>query len=133
MKTFLIERLDIATSVATSSRSAIMESSVHGGAWEVEHSRPRCEYGSEGLCNLYAAHISCNRSKQARSTRSARAQYGRTRAPLSVKRRAQVKVDNAVTEGLLGGLVGAAIGGRRGFVVGALVAGKNGYDRNPDY
>src|SRR5438105_9622711 len=103
------------------------------GAWEVGHSRPRCEYGSDRLCNLYAAHISCNRSKRARSTRSARAQYGRTRAPLSAERRAQAKVDKAVTEGLLGGLIGAAIGGRRGFVLGAFIGGKHGYDRNPDY
>jgi 5-methylcytosine-specific restriction endonuclease McrA len=103
------------------------------GAWEVEHSRPRCEYGSDRLCNLYPAHISCNRSKRAGSTRSARAQYGRTRAPLSVERRAQVKVDNALTRGLVGGLIGALIAGRGGFAVGALVGGKQGYDRNPDY
>jgi 5-methylcytosine-specific restriction endonuclease McrA len=103
------------------------------GAWEVEHSRPRCEYGSDLLCNLYAAHIRCNRSKQAKSTRSARAQHGRTKAPLSVTRRAQAKSDNAVSEGLLAGVIGGLIAGRGGFVLGALIGGKHGYDRNPDY
>ena len=103
------------------------------GAWEVEHSRPRCEYGSERLCNLYPAHVCCNRSKQAKSTRYARAQYGRTRAPLSVSRRGQAKSDNAIVAGFLGGVVGGLVAGRGGFVVGALIAGKHGYDQNPDY
>jgi len=103
------------------------------GAWEVEHSRPRCENGSDRLCNLYPAHISCNRSKQAKSTRAARGQYGRSRAPLSINRRAQAKVDNALGSGLVGGIIGAAIAGRNGLVVGALIGGKHGYDQNPDY
>jgi 5-methylcytosine-specific restriction endonuclease McrA len=103
------------------------------GSWEVEHSRPRCEEGSTRLCNLYAAHISCNRSKRARSTRSVRAQYGRTRAPLSVNRRSQAKVDNALGEALVVGLIGALLAGRGGFAAGALLGYKHGYDLNPDH
>ena len=90
------------------------------GAWEVEHSKPRCEEGTDRLCNLYPAHISCNRSKQTRTTRSCRAEYRRGRAPLSVKRREQARVDNAIAQGLIGGLVGAAIGGQKGFVLAAF-------------
>src|SRR5438067_13481337 len=53
------------------------------GAWEVEHSNPRCKGGSDRLCNLYAAHITCNRQKSAFTTRTARRWNDRTRAPLS--------------------------------------------------
>lgn len=101
------------------------------GAWEVEHSRPRCEGGTDHLNNLYAAHISCNREKQAVSTRKVRAQYGRTKAPLSVSKRAAAKSRNAVTGGLAGGLLGL-VAGPWGGLFGALIGGKNGYDRNPD-
>src|ERR1700730_11951536 len=77
------------------------------GAWEVEHSRPRCEDGTDRLNNLYAAHISCNRSKQAICTRKARSQYGRSRAPLSAPRRSNAKYRNAVAGGFVGAVVGA--------------------------
>lgn len=100
-------------------------------AWEVEHSRPRCEGGTERLNNLYAAHISCNRSKQAVCTRKARAQHGRTRAPLSVKRRSSVKSNNALSGGLLGAVLGSAVG-PWGMVIGATLGGTRGYHRNPD-
>jgi hypothetical protein len=50
-----------------------------------------------------------------------------------MKRRAQAKSDKAVSDGFLGGLVGAVIAGPPGFILGALIAGKRGYDKNPDY
>lgn len=102
------------------------------GAWEVEHSRPRCEGGTDRLNNLYAAHISCNRSKQAICSRRVRARYGRTRAPLSVTRRSNAKSKNAVSGGLLGAVLGS-VAGPWGIVIGAAMGGKTGYDRNPDY
>jgi len=102
------------------------------GAWEVEHSIPQCEGGSEHLNNLYAAHISCNRRKQAICTRKARAQYGRTKAPLSSRRRAEAKSRNSVSGAFIGGTLGALIGGPWGAVIGAAIGGKSEYDRNPD-
>ena len=53
------------------------------GAWEVDHSNPRARGGSDRLNNLRPACISCNRSKQHRTTRTARAWHGHSRAPRS--------------------------------------------------
>jgi 5-methylcytosine-specific restriction endonuclease McrA len=54
------------------------------GAWDVDHSIPVSEGGTDHLNNLKPACIRCNRSKGAGSTRSFRVAYGNTRAPLSV-------------------------------------------------
>jgi 5-methylcytosine-specific restriction endonuclease McrA len=107
---------------------------IHGGrgAWEVEHSIPKCEGGTEHLNNLYAAHISCNRSKRAICTRKARAEYGRTKAPLSSRRREEAKSSNAATGGLAGAALGGLIAGPLGAFIGAVIGGKSGYDINPD-
>ncbi len=102
------------------------------GAWEVEHSKPKCEGGTNHLNNLYAAHISCNRSKRAMCTRTARAKYGRTKAPLSSKRRAEAKSKNAADGAFIGGTLGALIGGPWGAAIGAVIGGKSGYDQNLD-
>src|SRR5258707_15607218 len=59
------------------------------GAWEIEHSNPRCKGGSDRLCNLYAAHITCNREKGRMHTRTAKAWNDQTHAPLSRKKRAE--------------------------------------------
>src|SRR4051794_25747164 len=67
------------------------------GAWEIEHSVPRSKGGTDHLNNLYAASISANRAKGSSSTRTARAQYGLTCAPLSQERKAQVRENNAWT------------------------------------
>ncbi len=45
----------------------------NSGAWEVDHSNPRVNCGTDRLTNLYAACIPCNRSKGSKSTRSQRA------------------------------------------------------------
>ena len=52
-------------------------------AWEIEHSNPKSRGGTDRLCNLYAACITCNRIKGTVTTRTARAWYGRTCAPPS--------------------------------------------------
>src|SRR5258708_28804254 len=45
----------------------------HGtrGAWEVDHSVPVSEGGTDHLNNLFSSHTACNRSKQAASSLSA--------------------------------------------------------------
>jgi 5-methylcytosine-specific restriction endonuclease McrA len=89
------------------------------GAWEIEHSVPRANGGTERRNNLYAACIPCNREKRDGSTRAARARHGRTRAPLSREKRAAARRRKAVA----GGAAGAVIGGRFFGPAGALIGG----------
>lgn len=100
------------------------------GAWEIEHSNPRARGGTDRLNNLYAAHISCNRSKGARTTRSVRKQNGHTRAPLSAQARHAERIDNMIVGGGLGMFIGA-LGGPAGIILGTLVGGNLGYGQNP--
>lgn len=97
------------------------------GAWERDHSVPRACGGSNALRNLYPACISCNRSKQHRSSASVRRLYGFRSAPLSRAKMAAI-AERDMTHGaaigafiavmhtptlqsLLGGaMVGAAVG-----------------------
>jgi len=100
-------------------------------AWEVEHSNPHAKGGTNRLNNLFAACISCNRSKGTHTTRTARAKHGKARAPLSAKKRKSARQENAV----LGGLAGAAIGaifGPVGAAAGAAVGAHLGHKKNPD-
>jgi hypothetical protein len=103
------------------------------GAWEVEHSIPKALGGTEHLNNLYAAHIYCNRNKRIYSTRSCRAQHGRSRAPLSASRRSERKSDSAVGGGLVGGVIGGVFGGPWGAAIGASIGAKLQYDLDPDW
>ena len=57
------------------------------GAWEIEHSHPRSKGGMDHLNNLYAAWISCNRSKDNGTTASTRDANGYRTAPLSKQQR----------------------------------------------
>ena len=101
------------------------------GAWEIEHSVARVNGGTDRLCNLYAACISCNRKKQHFTTRTARRWNGRSRAPLSVTRRRQAHWNNAVAGaglGLLCGLPFGVVGALAGPILGALI----GNWQNPD-
>ncbi|PWG61184.1 HNH endonuclease [Spiribacter halobius] len=77
----------------------------HRGAWEVEHSIPRSRGGTNRLNNLYAAHITCNRSKGVRSTSAARRRHGYRAAPRSAN---TVRRD-ASLGGVVGALIGAAL------------------------
>lgn len=74
------------------------------GAWEVDHSVPRAFGGTDRITNLLPAHISCNRSKQAGSSRSARGQHGRRRAPLSGNSRQVARIRNSAIGAGLGWL-----------------------------
>jgi len=103
------------------------------GAWEVEHSISRALGGTEHLNNLYAAHIYCNRNKRTNSSRSCRAQYGRSRAPLSTTRRKHRKSDSAVGGGFVGGVIGGVLGGPWGAAIGASIGAKLHYDHDPDW
>jgi 5-methylcytosine-specific restriction endonuclease McrA len=101
------------------------------GAWEVEHSNAQARGGTDRLSNLYAACITCNRSKNALTTRTVRGWHGRTRAPLSRERRADARLGNAVAAGVLGAAVGA-FAGPVGALLGAGVGAYIGHQQNPD-
>ena len=105
----------------------------HGrrGAWEVEHSVPLSQGGTNRLNNLYAAHIACNRSKAAQSTRKTRARYGRKRAPYCAEKKAAIRRSNALKGGAIGGLLGS-IFGPPGSVIGAAIGAKIGRDIDPN-
>ena len=49
--------------------------------WEVEHSRPRARGGTDHPNNLYAACVSCNRSKGTRSSAAFRRELGLSGPP----------------------------------------------------
>jgi 5-methylcytosine-specific restriction endonuclease McrA len=106
----------------------------HGskGAWEVEHSIPKSKGGTDHMNNLFAAHISCNREKQAVTTKTARVWNGKTRAPLGVKMRKQAKTENGLLGAVGGGLAGLVIGGPIGGMIGALAGGHLAAAQNPD-
>lgn len=67
----------------------------HRGAWEVDHSRPRTRGGSDHLNNLYPACISCNRTKGASSSRTARRMHGHSRSPMSERQAARARANAA--------------------------------------
>lgn len=101
------------------------------GAWEVEHSNPKSMGGTNRLNNLYASCITCNRSKNNKSTKSARAKYGRTKAPLSKEKWIDAKRGNAIGGAILGGIAGSILG-PWGTVAGATIGAKFGFDKDPD-
>ncbi len=101
------------------------------GAWEVEHSIPRSKGGKDHLNNLYAACISCNRSKGNASTRSARAKNGYRKAPLS----RQQKNQNAWKWGAAGSLAAVFVPPQLRlvtFVTGAVAGALLGRDSEPE-
>ena len=102
------------------------------GAWEVEHSIPKALGGTDNLNNLFPACIMCNRSKGTGTSRAARIQYGRKRAPLSRDKKASIQSDNALVGVGLGTIVGSLLGGVPGALVGAVLGGIIGHDLNPE-
>lgn len=102
------------------------------GAWEVEHSIARARGGSDRLNNLYAACISCNRSKQHGSTRSARDRYGRTCAPLSLEKRRTARVENAILGGAAGLLLTTGSKNPLAQIGAVLVGARLGYKSRTD-
>jgi HNH endonuclease len=81
------------------------------GAWEIDHSVPRASGGTNHRSNLFAACIRCNRSKGSDSTRAARSQHGRSAAPLSKAKKAELREENALVGALTAGLFALLLGG----------------------
>jgi hypothetical protein len=100
-------------------------------AWEVDHSRARGLGGTDRLSNLRAACISCNRAKGMGATRTFRARFGYSSAPLSATARRTAKRWNAVVGAILGAVPGAVFG-PIGVAIGAAVGAKLAHDEDPD-
>lgn len=101
------------------------------GAWEVEHSVCKANGGTSHGNNLYAAHISCNRSKGTCTSRTARSHNGRSRAPLSKDRKDNLQTANTAGGAAVGALIGTAFG-PGGTLLGALVGGLLGNSIDPE-
>lgn len=103
------------------------------GNWEVEHSKPKAVGGTDNLNNLFAACISCNRAKGKNSTKSARAQHGRTRAPHSAAKKQSIKNNNTFSGGLIGlGLTVLVTASPVGLLIGAITGGLIGSATDTD-
>ncbi|MGE3703081.1 MAG: HNH endonuclease [Hyphomicrobiaceae bacterium] len=101
----------------------------HGarGAWEIDHSIPRAQGGTDHLNNLYAAHTRCNRSKQTRSSASVRRENGHTRPPMSAAALKELKAGDAWTGAFSVGLLGLRFGGIPGLLLGAAIGAAGAY------
>jgi len=101
----------------------------HGarGAWEIDHSVPRAQGGTDHLNNLFPAHTSCNRYKQDRANAAIRREHGRTRAPLSAAAMEELKAGDAWTGAISGGLLGARFFGPPGLLIGAAIGAISAY------
>ena len=103
------------------------------GAWEVDHSNPRARGGTDRRSNLLPAAISPNRSKQDRSTRAVRGEYGLTRKPMSRREQGNARAENAAIGGVLGLAAGTLfrahpVGMLGGLLIGALI----GHSADPE-
>jgi hypothetical protein len=95
------------------------------GCWEVDHSLPKAQGGTDHMNNLYAACISCNRSKQDGSSKDVRSNNGFNRPPRSQSNYQSRKKGNQVAGGIIGGAIGALlgpIGAGIGSALGAWIA-----------
>lgn len=100
--------------------------------WEVEHSNPRCNGGTDRLCNLFPAHRSCNREKGMRTTRTARSWNGQTRAPLSRMKKEEIRSRNRWGWGTAGAALLGLVGGPGGLLIGALAGAALGDSIDPE-
>ncbi len=103
------------------------------GAWEVEHSNPKANGGTNRRNNLYAAHITCNRRKRAGSTRAARVEWGLSAAPYSKAKRARVRDKNTAIGVAVAGIGAKMLGAsERDALIYAVIGGVIGRKLEPD-
>lgn len=101
------------------------------GAWHIEHSKARCNGGTDHLNNLYAACISCNIEKADLRTNTIRKRNGLSRAPYSRARKAAIKKENRTGGVVIGASLGMALGGPVGGFIGGLLGAAIGESSSP--
>jgi len=106
---------------------------VHGakGSWHIEHSVAKANGGSDHMNNLFPACISCNIVKGTSQTKTARSQYGKSRAPYSKSKKQKIKSNNTTGGALIGGGIGLAVGGPVSGLIGSVVGGLIGNGSSP--
>ncbi len=102
------------------------------GDWEVEHSKPKSKGGTNHRNNLYAACISCNRSKNNSSTRSARIKHGYKGAPFSRNKRIENSVAGAGTLGTIAWFLAPPHLKVAAVLVSVAAGGLIGYNSEPE-
>lgn len=102
------------------------------GAWEVDHSLAKASGGSNHKNNLFPACITCNRSKGTKTSKAARTQNRRKKAPLSKAQKTTIRNENTLVGLSLGALVGGSLGGPPGAFIGGILGGIIGENTNPD-
>ncbi|MBI1948531.1 MAG: HNH endonuclease [Deltaproteobacteria bacterium] len=113
-------------------RYALYGAYAEPAGWEVDHSNPRARGGTDRKSNLLPACCSCNRTKRASSTRSARKRNGFSRRPKSRGEKTATREKNAVVGGGLGAVAGGLMFGPLGALAGALLGGGIGHDIDPE-
>lgn len=105
---------------------------VHGakGSWHIEHSVARAKGGSDHMNILFAACISCNIDKGTRHTKTARSQYGNSRAPYSKAKKKKIRSNNTAAGTIIGGALGSVFG-PVGTMVGAGIGAAIGNSSSP--
>jgi uncharacterized protein YcfJ len=81
--------------------------------------------------NLYAACISCNIEKGTKDKRTIRNKNGVKKAPLSKKKKTEIKNNNTAGGALIGTAVGAAVGGPVGAFLGGTLGALIGNSSSP--
>jgi len=102
------------------------------GAWEVEHSKPQSKGGTDHGNSLYAACISCNRSKGNSSTRSARSKNGYKAAPFSPSQKKKNSLIGAGSGAMLAWALCPPHIKIVGMVLGAILGAHVGKAHEPD-
>lgn len=100
--------------------------------WQVEHSNPRTNGGSDRLSNLYPAHAACNLDKGTKTSRTARSWHNKTKAPLSRERKEGIREKNRWGLGAVGAVTGGAIAGPMGAVLGGIFGALAGNQIKPE-
>jgi len=100
------------------------------GAWHIDHSKAKANRGSDHINNLFPACISCNIEKGVLNTKTIRLRYGKSRAPLSKRKKESIKSSNTAGGVIVGGSLGLALGGPVGGIIGGLVGGIIGNDNS---
>ena len=101
------------------------------GAWEVDHSVPQAKGGTNRFSNLLPACISCNRSKQDSSTKTARRKHGFRASPLSKKKKIKHAQWGALGGGIAVRIMFAPLG-LPGIAAGALLGAVISYLYEPE-
>lgn len=100
--------------------------------WEVDHSKPRKQGGSDHLNNLFPACIPCNRANGARHGRKRRRDRGNRLRPLSQTEKWLRKTGGKTAAATACGLIGL-VAGPAGLLIGAMAGAAFADPTPPDY